>query len=139
MNNVKGFTLVELIIVVAIIGVVGAIAMPSYSKYMLKAHRADDGKVHLAKIIDREERFYLQNNKYTSNFSALTGLNISSTSPDGFYEFEITLSNNDQAFSVEATAIGTQTRDIDCATMTINSVGQKSATAGTGGDPTKCW
>ena len=138
MNSAKGFSLIELMIVVAIIGIVGAIAMPSYDSYMLKARRADDGQVHLSKIIDREERFYLQNNAYTDDFTA-AGINISDTSDDGFYEFVITLSNNDQAFEVEATALGAQLRDIDCVTMTVSSVGLRSATAATGGDATKCW
>jgi len=140
MNNVKGFTLVELMIVVAIIGIVGAIALPSYNKFTLRSHRADDGKVHMAKIIDRQERFYLQTNAYTTVFTA-AGLNISNTSPDGFYTFTITLTGvpANQAFDIVATAVGEQVNDIDCATLKISSTGLKSATAGTGGDATKCW
>jgi type IV pilus assembly protein PilE len=141
MNNVKGFSLIELMIVVAIIGIVGAIAMPSYDSYMLKSRRADDGLVHLSKIVDRQERFYLQNNIYTDSFDA-DGLNMtnSNVSDDGFYEFEITLTGTPvgQAFSVTATPVTglAQERDTDCTSMTINSVGQKSAT---GDDPDKCW
>lgn len=141
MNNVKGFSLIELMIVVAIIGIVGAIAMPSYDSYMLKSRRADDGLVHLSKIIDREERFYLQNNIYTDSFAA-DGLNMTNgdTSDEGFYTFEITLEGTPvgQAFSVTATPVTglAQERDLDCTTLTINSVGQKSAT---GADPDKCW
>jgi len=140
MNNVKGFTLVELMIVVAIIGIVGAIALPSYNKFTLRSHRADDGKVHMAKIIDRQERFYLQSNIYTTDFSA-AGLNISQLSPDGFYTFTVTLAGVPvgQAYDVEAKALGEQVNDIDCFKLKISSTGKKSATAGTGGDATKCW
>ena len=141
MNNVKGFTLIELMIVVAIIGIVGAIAMPSYNKYMLKSRRADDGLVHLSKIVDREERFYLQNNIYTSSFGA-AGLNMTNgnTSDDGYYTFTITLTGTPvgQAYSVTATPVVglAQAKDLDCTSMTLTSVGQKSAT---GADPAKCW
>lgn len=137
-NKYKGFSLIELMIVVAIIGIIGAVSYPSYQKFMFKGYRGDDGQAHLAKIMDREERFYLQNNAYTSSF---TDLNISSTSDDGFYTFVITLNGTpaNQAYSVTATAVGAQVGDVDCATLTMSSTGQKSATAGTGGDATKCW
>ena len=65
MNN-KGFTLIELMVVVAIIGVLGAIGYPSYDSYMKKSRRSD-AKVALQKMADRQERFYLQNNTYTNN------------------------------------------------------------------------
>lgn len=145
MNNVKGFSLIELMIVVAIIGIVGAIAMPSYDSYMLKSRRADDGLVHLSKIVDRQERFYLQNNIYTDSFAA-DGLNMtnSNVSDDGFYEFAITLEGTPvgQAYSVEATPVAglAQERDTDCAIMTINSVGQKSSEDDAGADSSDtCW
>ncbi len=55
--------------VVAIIGIISAIAYPSYDKYMKKSRRSD-AKVALTKIVDREERFYLQNNTYTTSTTA---------------------------------------------------------------------
>ena len=139
MNNVKGFSLIELMIVVAIIGVISAIAIPSYDKYMLKSRRVDDGLAHMSKIVDREERFYLQNNIYTVSFGA-AGLNMTNLdkSDDGYYEFEITLLNAGQGFSVTATPVAgkAQVNDLDCTSMTLTSTGLKTAT---GADSTKCW
>ena len=59
MKKQNGFTLIELMIVVAIIGVLSAIAYPSYQSYMKKSARAD-AKVGLTKLADKQERFYLQ-------------------------------------------------------------------------------
>ena len=64
MNN-KGFSLVELMIVLAIIGVLSAISYPSYDSYMKKSRRSDE-KIALQAMADKQERFYLQNNTYTT-------------------------------------------------------------------------
>jgi len=134
MKKYNGFTLVELMVVVAIIGVMSAIAIPSYSSYMKKARRAD-AKVGLQKLADKQERFYLQNNVYTTLFTA-TGLNTSTTSDEGYYTFSID-SADASGYQITATAIGDG--DADCMTMSLSSTGLKTATAGSGGDATKCW
>ena len=136
MKKYNGFTLIELMIVVAIIGVISAIAYPSYSSYMKKARRAD-AKVGLSKLADRQERFYLQNNTYTDLFTA-AGLNTSQTSEEGYYKFSIP-SADVNGFVITATALTGQSTDIDCKTMSLSSTGLKTATAGTGGDENKCW
>lgn len=139
MKTHNGFTLVELMIVVAIIGVLSAIAYPSYTSYMKKSGRAD-AKVGLSKIVDKQERFYLQNNTYTNSFAA-TGLNTSATSEEGYYTFSITSEDLVNGFTATATAVAgkSQAKDLDCATLSLSSIGLKTATAGAGGDATKCW
>ena len=139
MKKDNGFTLIELMIVVAIVGVLSAIAFPSYDSYMKKGRRAD-AKVGLSKISDRQERFYLQNNTYTNSFAA-SGLNTSDVSEEGYYKFTITSADLVNGFTATATAIAgqAQAKDVDCATLSLSSVGVETATAAAGGNPDKCW
>ena len=58
-KKTAGFTLIELMIVVAIIGIVAAIAYPSYSQYILRSHRSE-GMTFLAQAVANQERFFYQ-------------------------------------------------------------------------------
>ena len=137
MKKQYGFTLIELMIVVAIVGVLSAIAFPSYNSYMKKSARAD-AKVGLTKLADKQERFYLQNNTYTTAFTA-AGLNTSTTSEEGYYEFSITSSDLVSGFTLIATAVAnkSQANDTGCTVMKLSSTGVK---APNGPAPVKdCW
>jgi type IV pilus assembly protein PilE len=132
----KGFTLIELMIVVAIIGVIGAIAVPSYNSYMLKSRRSD-AKVGMAKVADRQERYYLQNNTYTTSLADL-GLTGDLTE-NSYYQLSVT-SADVAAFELEADANGTgasgqggdtTTSAGDCTVMVLDSLGVKT--------PADCW
>jgi type IV pilus assembly protein PilE len=134
-NRTKGFTLIELMVVVAIIGIISAIAFPSYDSYMKKTRRAD-AKVALTTIADRQERFYLQNNTYTTVFGA-TGLNLSTTSEEGYYTLAMN-SGNATGFKATATATGAQVNDTTCTSLSIDSLGAKTSN-GNADDSSKCW
>ena len=125
MKKYNGFTLIELMVVIAIIGVISAIAYPSYSSYMKKSARAD-AKVGMSKIADKQERFYLQNNTYTTSFAA-TGLNTSNISEEGYYSFAITSADLVSGFVITATAVAgkSQANDTGCTSMTLSSTGAK--------------
>jgi len=132
MNKNKGFTLIEMMIVVAIIGIIGAIAYPSYDSYMKKSRRSD-AKIALAEMADKQERFYLQNNMYTLNPD-----NVGGTGTDeNFYVLSID-SADVNGFTVRATAVAggpqatdTTTNHGDCTAMTLASTGAKT--------PADCW
>jgi len=128
-----GFTLIELMIVVAIIGVIGAIAFPSYDSYMKKSRRTD-AKVGLTKLADRQERYYLRNDTYTSDVTDL-GFNSPYLTENGYYQITITAASAN-GYTASATAQGAQTSDTDtsagdCTTMTLDSTGLKT--------PAACW
>ena len=94
-NKNKGFTLVELMITVAIIGILSAIAMPSYLEYARKSKRTE-AKVELLKIAQLQESYYVQNLSYASGFNGTAAngkLGFSSNSLEsetGLYEISIT-------------------------------------------------
>lgn len=136
-TGTRGFTLIELMVVVAIVGIIFAIALPSYSRYMVRAHRAD-GQGILLDIAAREERFLAQNNTYTVDITTAAGLNLgTATSNDGYYNLTVAagacgaIAN---CYLVTATAIGSQARDAECATITYSSLGVKGGTT-----PGVCW
>ena len=152
MKKYNGFTLVELMIVVAIIGVLSAIAFPSYNSYMKKSGRAD-AKVGMSKLADKQERYYLQNNTYTNLFTA-AGLNTSNISEEGYYAFSITptaAADLVKGYVITATAIATKsqagdttTSAGDCTQLVLDSTGIKSAPLSNdefGTDPAvpDCW
>ena len=125
MKKQYGFTLIELMIVVAIVGVLSAIAFPSYDSYMKKSRRAD-AKVGLTKLADKQERFYLQNNTYTTAFTA-AGLNTSATSEEGYYTFTIDSTDLVSGFRLTARAVvnKSQAEDTGCTVMKLSSTGAK--------------
>jgi len=131
MKKRKGFTLIELMIVVAIIGVVSAIAFPSYNAYMIQSRRGDAMR-SLARIADLQERYYLQNNTYATTLALL---NVTSPiTPLGYYTLTIPTANV-TGFTITATAIDIQVADIKCLTLSIDSTDLKTSTpAGN-----QCW
>ena len=131
MNN-KGFSLIELMVVVAIIGVMGAIAYPSYDAYMKKSRRAD-GKIALQKMADRQERFYLQNNTYTTAPASVGGIGTEKN----YYVLSIAAADVN-TFTLTATAVpgGPQATDTttshgDCTVLQLTAAGAKT--------PNACW
>ena len=136
MNKTSGFTLIELMIVVVIIGILLAIALPSYQGYTLRSHRAD-AHASLVDIAARQERFVAQNNTYTTEISANTGLGIgSTTSREGYYNMTVSACGGGTiatCYVVTATATGSQVNDTACVAITYDSTGERSGTTA------DCW
>lgn len=128
----EAFTLVELMIVVVVIGVLGAIAYPSYSGFVRKGNRSDAKNV-LLRAAQNLERRYTETNSYagaTIGAGAATDVWSSSTSPQSFYTLSLpTLTPS--TFTLRATATGTQANDTMCGTMELTQAGVKT--------PVACW
>lgn len=126
----RGFTLVELMIVVAIIGILAAIALPSYNRYVRESRRVD-GQSALHQIALAQEKYRSNNTAYTTNLSTL---GVSANSPDGHYALSIP-SATTTGFLAKATAqSASQLADSGCTELTL-SVSAGVMTTG----PAGCW
>jgi type IV pilus assembly protein PilE len=140
----RGVTLLELMAVVVIIGILAAIAVPSYRGYLLRAQRTD-ATAALLRLAAAQEKFYLQNNRYASNDerddAPPAGLGIPATE-HGYYQ--LTTASVDPTLDFTATATstagGAQAKDTACGTFTINQVGTRGAKTSADAENTAvCW
>ncbi len=140
MARVKGFTLLELMIVVVIIAILAAIAIPAYGRYAFRAHRVD-GQELLLRIANAQERFYATNNSY-GPLSGTNGLGYQdpAISEKGYYSVVSVVSSSSQAFVATATPIGAQANDV-CGELSIDNTGTKlpAATDTTHNSNGNCW
>jgi type IV pilus assembly protein PilE len=142
--RMRGVTLIELMMVITILAIIAAIAVPTYRKYLLRAQRTE-AKVALLQLQTAEEKFYLQNNIYTdkvtvASTAATPGLGLPGTSETGKYDIAITtLATGGQSYTATASPRtgGGQTDDKDCANFSINERGVRTI-SGTK-TPEFCW
>lgn len=131
-TRLSGFTLIELMIVVLIMGILAAIGYPSYTQYVLRGKRAE-GRAMLMDSAAKLERYYSDNNKYTGT---LSDAKINSTSENGYYNISITSSGTFQTYTLTASPAAPFT-DPDCGNLTLDQTGARGIT---GTASTKdCW
>lgn len=138
-NACRGFTLVELLIVVVIIGIIAAIAVPSYSLFIINANRTD-AMSFLSEVAGEQQRYFSENNEYADEMSDLGyGTDATFPSPEGHYTISVsntTDANLDYVLSATPVVGGRQAKDDECDVFTISSTGVK---ANTGGSNANCW
>ena len=141
-RRVAGVTLIELMIVVVVVAILGAIAVPSYRQYTIRAQRTE-AKSALLQLQTNQERWYLQNNQYTDDPEDL-GF-AGDLTENGVYTIAIAAAGGSLAQGYTATATPTaaggsngvkMTDDDECTQFTINSQGARTATPDTQG---RCW
>ena len=125
----RGFTLIELMITVAVIGILAAIAYPSYREQMAKGRRAEAKQV-VAEASQWMERFFAENYRYDQNTkgtavtnSALFGGRFKQSPKSGSKAYDLSLANlGQQTYTIVATRAGQMTGD-RCGDLTITHTG----------------
>lgn len=141
MKKYYGFTLLELMISISIVGITTAIALPSYRESVLKTNRSD-AQITIAGLATLQERFYFMHNNYTGDFADLidgaeSGEPIASQK--GHYSIALEVTPDGRLWTMEATAINKQAEDHNCAKMSVTSKGEKTSHDSSNTVSTDCW
>ena len=155
MSTIKGFTLVEIMIVVAILGIISAIAVPSYMEYVKKGKRAD-AKVELLRIAQLQESYFVEQLSYAKDLSSTRangGLGLGTTVKSEQEQYLISISSQDSgngtctglpadscaSYTLTAAPLGGQASD-KCGKFTLTNTGVKDVVDEyTSYDAKKCW
>lgn len=143
-----GFTLIEIMIVVGIVGILAAIAFPSYQQYVVRTKRAA-AKSMLIQVLDRQSQFFVDNKRFATDLTGLGfsangfgvdrhGKEVAASSSDAIYvvQFSSDPGATNNSFTLEAAPTEPQaTKDAKCGTLQITHRGVKSVS----GTATDCW
>lgn len=134
-NAEKGFTLIELMITVAIVALLAAIAYPSYTEYVMRSRRVE-GQNLLNDAAARQERWRAQNGSYTT-----TATDLKLPTSTSYYTLVLSAASDgsDGGYTLKAQRAGVQASDSKCGDFTLDAKGKKDVAAGTPGTAANCW
>lgn len=127
LKNFRGFTLIEMLIVVALMGILAAIAVPQYNAYRIRSNRAE-GKVLLVQAAQSLERLYTRESSYAKG---VAGTTFPAKSEHGLYAIAFSAGPTATSYTLSATGQGSQAADTGCTPLTLSSTGVKG--------PVGCW
>jgi type IV pilus assembly protein PilE len=129
----RGFTLIELMITVAIIAILTMVAMPAYRDHTVRANRSA-AATYLLEVANLQERQFLDARAYAASMAALGASTPSEVSAN----YTITTAGDNTttppSYTVTATPTGGQLSDDSCGTLTLNNQGVKAHSGGS-----RCW
>lgn len=132
MKRDQGFTLIELMIVVAIIGILASVAYPSYTDSVQRSNRAD-AKSTMMQVANQEERFFTENNAYGS-LTAIGNASSPLPSSSGRHNITVVTTNGNASYTITATPVGS---DPTCGNLTMTNTGLTGNSAGAPNQ--RCW
>jgi len=136
----RGITLLEVLVVLVLVGIITALALPGYRHQMIRVHRTE-AMIALFDLQSAEEKFFMRHNRYTSEISAAppSGLGLSTASSSNKYEVSIAVALDGQSFIATATPTpeGGQAADRECSALSLDARGRRAA-SGTR-DARYCW
>jgi type IV pilus assembly protein PilE len=126
-SRARGFSLLELVVALAIVATLAAAAQPAYRRLLLRVHRTEAASA-LMQLAAMQERYHLQNQAYTSALEAAppAGLGLQAISAEGRYTLAVTAADAN-GFVAVATARGRQADDVSCTSFTLDESGTKSS------------
>jgi type IV pilus assembly protein PilE len=138
---VRGITLIELMVVLAITAMLASLAIPAYRSHVLRAHRVE-ARSALLGLAAAQERFHLQHLRYAAQPELATvppdGLGIASATAEGRYRLAIEAADT-STFTASAAATGAQRDDLQCAVFALDARGTRSASDAAGNPAGHCW
>lgn len=150
-SGMLGFTLIEVMIVVAIIGLLASIALPSYSSYIARARRAD-ARTQLVQVAQFMQRFYAANDAYNTDRAGNAVLSqvpssINRSPADGTKMYDLAIPSGNltvTSYTIQMVpTAGAAMENDECGTFTLTSTGVKGViiggTAGSTALRDKCW
>ena len=130
----NGFTLIELMITVAILGIIASIAIPSYFEHVKRTARTE-AITSLLDAANKQEQYFVDNREYTST---IADLGVSTTTESNFYTISVKVDNDAGTFTFKATPkSGPPLQDTECKTLSISDTGLKTSTGSA--DSSTCW
>jgi type IV pilus assembly protein PilE len=138
----RGFTLIEVMIVVVIIALLATVALPAYLDQVRKSRRAD-AIARISQFQQAQERWRSNNATYGS----LSDLGVATTTADGHYSLSMTASPTATTYRILATATGAQASDANCKFLALSMSGgnttllsgPNSSVGNTGAANNRCW
>ncbi len=139
MKRLRGFTLIEVLITVAILAIVASLAYPSFMGAVRKSRRSEAFDF-ITRIQQAQEQWRANNSSYTDDLGN-TGLKVPATTPNGYYTLSVTLpataASAASEYTIRADAAGSQTADTQCAFLSMKSEGGKLKYDSTSAEA--CW